>query len=148
MTAAVAQTRDLVDRRVPARRAPTALERARTLPRIDLDRNQVLDLEKIANGTFTPLEGFLDSAETRAVVEGRPPVRTAAPGRSRSTSRSRRRPPSGCAGRREALLWNVEEDQPAGTIEIAEIFRLDLAGRRRSASTGRRAASTPASTAS
>jgi sulfate adenylyltransferase len=126
MPAEASPGRQLVDRRVPPEARVAAIERARTLPRIDLDRNQVLDLEKIANGTFSPLEGFLGSAGTRSVVEdgrlpdGSPwtiPVNLQVPA---ETARRLRSVP-------EALLWDAEERRPAGTIEIAEVFRLDLA---------------------
>jgi sulfate adenylyltransferase len=120
-----AATTVLVDRRVPNEARAAEIERARSLPRVDLDRNQVLDLEKIANGTFTPLSGFLGSAETRAVVEdGRLPdgspwtipinLQVAAEVADRLRSA------------REALLWNAEEARPAGTLQITEVFRLDL----------------------
>lgn len=59
----------LIDRHLPPDMAPLFLERARTLPRLRLDRNQVLDLEKIADGTFSPLTGFMGSAETQAVMD-------------------------------------------------------------------------------
>jgi sulfate adenylyltransferase len=127
MTAPASPTSELVDRRLPEPARPAALERARSLPRIDLDRNQVLDLEKIANGTFTPLTGFLGAAETRSVArDGR------LPGGSPWTIPINLQVDEETAARlksaREALLWNAEESQPAGTIEIAEIFRLDLEG--------------------
>jgi ATP sulfurylase len=125
MTAAPPSPPELVDLRIRADARGAALERARSLPRIDLDRNQVLDLEKIANGTFTPLRGFLGSAETRAVAEhGR------LPDGSPWTIPINLQVGADVAGRvrrhSEALLWNAEEDRPAGTIEITEVFPLDL----------------------
>jgi sulfate adenylyltransferase len=114
----------LVDRRHPVDSRPAARDRALGLPRIVLDRNQVLDLEKIANGTFTPLEGFMGSAETAAVAkDGRLPD-----GRPWTIPILLQTPPDvaeRAQGQSEALLWNAEENKPAGTIEITEVFRFD-----------------------
>jgi sulfate adenylyltransferase len=117
----------LVDRRVPVEARAAEIERARGLPRIDLDRNQVLDLEKIANGTFSPLEGFLGSAETRAVVgEGR--LRDGTPWSIPINLQVGAEAAERVRGAREALLWNAEEARPAGTIAITEVVQLDLLG--------------------
>jgi sulfate adenylyltransferase len=125
MTAAVTPTRALVDRRIATGARAAARERALALPRLDLDRNQVLDLEKIANGTFTPIEGFMTSAESKSVVEdGR------LPDGSPWTIPIQLQTSNEVADRfrnvSEALLWNAEEGKPAGTIEISEVFDVDL----------------------
>lgn len=125
MTAALPPASPLVDRRLVGEARRSALDHALGLDRIDLDRSQVLDLEKIANGTFTPLEGFLGSAETRSVVvDGRLPsgspwtIPINLQVSKDVAERFRRGGP--------ALLWNVEDRTPAGTIEISDVFRLDL----------------------
>ncbi len=116
---------DLVNRILTGAAREKAIERSHRLPRLDLDRNQVLDLEKIANGTFSPLVGFMNQADTRAVVDdgrmanGNPwtiPVNLQV---TEERARSLR-------AATEVLLWNAEENRPAGLMEISEIFPLDL----------------------
>jgi sulfate adenylyltransferase len=114
---------DLVERRIPEAERPAALEGARSLRRLPLDRNQVLDLEKIANGTFSPLTGFLGSKDFASVEkdgrlsDGRPwtiPVVLQS-----------REAPSFKDGE-DVLLWNAEEDRPSGILTVAETYRVDL----------------------
>lgn len=108
-----------------------ALEAARArmgdCPRIALDRNQVLDVEKIANGTFSPITGFMGSSDTQSILDdvrlgdGTPwpiPVILQVP-------ESGAPPLSG--GGQEVLLWNAEEDRPSGLMRVEEIFEIDLA---------------------
>jgi sulfate adenylyltransferase len=59
----------LVDRVVPASEAQSLRERARSLPRLDLDARESADLELIANGAASPLEGFLASKDYTSVLE-------------------------------------------------------------------------------
>lgn len=40
-----------------------------SLPRIVLDDNQQMDVEKIGNGTYSPLEGFLGEADFQSVLD-------------------------------------------------------------------------------
>ncbi|MBC7345836.1 MAG: sulfate adenylyltransferase [Clostridia bacterium] len=59
----------LVNRVLTGEERAAALARAITLPRIRLDRWSASDLEMIAVGAFSPLEGFLTRADYNAVVE-------------------------------------------------------------------------------
>jgi sulfate adenylyltransferase len=61
----------LVDRTLsgPARRA--AFENAHALPRIELSERAVADLECIATGVYSPLEGFMTEAEYESVLQHR-----------------------------------------------------------------------------
>lgn len=59
----------LIDRTVRGEAAQELRERARSLPALHLNARQVSDLDLIANGAFSPLEGFLTHAEYQRVVE-------------------------------------------------------------------------------
>jgi len=58
----------LVDRMLRGSPNNEALERAKILPRIILDAESVSDVENIANGVYSPLEGFLGKADFRNVL--------------------------------------------------------------------------------
>ncbi len=125
MTSHVSRSSELVDLRPLGEAKAAALDRARGLPRLVLDRNQVLDLEKIADGTFSPLTGFMGSRDYSCVVDdgrladGRPwtiPVVLQFPDETADRFR---------AGG-DVLLWNGEEDRPSGVMTVAEVFRMDL----------------------
>jgi len=59
----------LVDRLVKAEQRPAAAQLARKLKKIELDQWQISDLEMIAIGAFSPLEGFMDKEDYESVVE-------------------------------------------------------------------------------
>ncbi|HVE81270.1 MAG TPA: hypothetical protein VND93_00415, partial [Myxococcales bacterium] len=59
----------LVDRFVPPPERAALLQRISTLPRLALDAREAADLELIATGAASPLEGFLGQADYRSVVE-------------------------------------------------------------------------------
>jgi len=59
----------LVDRLVPEGEVAAVERRARRLPRIELDAREIADLELIATGAFSPLTGFLGSADYASVIE-------------------------------------------------------------------------------
>ncbi len=58
----------LINRECPADRRDDQLARAQTLPRLLADRNAILDVEKIANGTFSPLTGFMGAGDVDSVL--------------------------------------------------------------------------------
>ena len=58
----------LVDRRVSGARREALLERSKTLRAIELNERAVADLECIATGVYSPLEGFMEEADYRTVV--------------------------------------------------------------------------------
>ncbi len=59
----------LIDRVLRGELREAALERARTLPKIYLDRVRVSDLELIAVGAYSPLTGFMNAETYETVVE-------------------------------------------------------------------------------
>jgi len=60
----------IVDRALKGKAREEALARAARLPRLVIDAEIVSDLENIATGVYSPLEGFLGEADFKAVVEG------------------------------------------------------------------------------
>jgi sulfate adenylyltransferase len=61
----------LVDRSLSGTAKRTAFENAHALPRVELSERAVADLECIATGVYSPLEGFMTEAEYKSVVENR-----------------------------------------------------------------------------
>ena len=59
----------LVDRFVPPSEEGALRERAQALPALALDARELADLELIATGAASPLEGFLGSADYKSVLE-------------------------------------------------------------------------------
>ncbi|MAG55822.1 MAG: sulfate adenylyltransferase, partial [Planctomycetes bacterium] len=115
----------LIDRRIPLDAVADENTRAERLERISLDANQVLDVEKIANGTFSPLIGFLGERDYRSVcdevrlADGTPwsiPVILQVPkGLADELSPGQ-----------ELFLWNTPEDKPCGLMELSQVFTIDL----------------------
>ena len=58
----------LVQRYVTGSQAQELRERAQTLPNVTLDRRQLSDAQVIAQGAFSPLEGFMTSNDYQEVV--------------------------------------------------------------------------------
>lgn len=94
------------------------------LPAIPIDDQQVLDAEKIANGTFSPLTGFMGPEDYQSVLDdlrladGLPfsiPVVLSFPGDPDPSLR----PPA------TALLWNRRENAPAAVMEVESRFQID-----------------------
>jgi sulfate adenylyltransferase len=59
----------LIDRVLKGAAQKDAESRARTLPAISLDAEQTSDVENIATGVFSPLEGFLGEKDFRSVLD-------------------------------------------------------------------------------
>ncbi len=60
----------LVDRVLAGKKKDEALASAPRLPRLVIDADLVSDVENIATGVYSPLEGFLGSADFRSVLDG------------------------------------------------------------------------------
>jgi sulfate adenylyltransferase len=125
MTSFVSSGSDLVDLRPTGAAREAGLERAKSLKKLTLDRNQILDLEKIANGTFSPLTGFMGSRDFKAVVadgrlsDGRPWTIPVVLQVDDATAEA-------FQGAGDVLLWNGEENRPSGVMTVAEAYHIDL----------------------
>lgn len=62
---------ELIDRRVYGPAQQRLLERAVSLPRLNLDERAASDLELLGNGAFSPLKGFMTSRDYLRVVRER-----------------------------------------------------------------------------
>ena len=60
----------LVDRVLSGKKRDEALARAARLPRLLMDSELVSDVENIATGVYSPLEGFLGAEDYRSVLAG------------------------------------------------------------------------------
>jgi sulfate adenylyltransferase len=125
MTLAVFAAPPLVDLRLTGAAQAAALDRARGLQRLVLDRNQVLDVEKLANGTFTPLKGFMGARDLRAVVQdGR--LADGSPWTIPVVLQTDADTATRFREGQEVLLWNGEEDRPCGVLTVSERYPIDL----------------------
>jgi sulfate adenylyltransferase len=59
----------LVERVLAGDKKAEALERAKSLPALRLDEDSVSDVENIATGVYSPLEGFLGREDFRSVLD-------------------------------------------------------------------------------
>ncbi len=103
----------LVNRLAPAGGAEELRVRAAALPRIDLTRRELCDLELIATGALSPLEGFLGREDFTSVVEQRR-LANGLPFTLPITLAVSERPP-GPSG----LWW---EGRLIGRIEVRDVF--------------------------
>ncbi len=65
----ISENTQLVNRIATSEQRAEFLEKADSLPRIQLDKRATSDLEMIAIGGFSPLQGFLEQADYDSVVE-------------------------------------------------------------------------------
>lgn len=59
----------LIDRTVSGKDREAWLEKAKTLPRITLNDREMADLDMIASGALSPLQGFMGKSDYESVVE-------------------------------------------------------------------------------
>jgi len=59
----------LVDRTLSGNARQTAFENAHSLPRVELSERAMADLECIATGVYSPLEGFMTEEQYRSVIK-------------------------------------------------------------------------------
>src|SRR5215212_4490394 len=59
----------LINREFTGEEREKLLKKAALLPVIRLNAREISDLELIANGAFSPLEGFLNEADYHSVIE-------------------------------------------------------------------------------
>ncbi|MEO1376858.1 MAG: sulfate adenylyltransferase [Cyanobacteria bacterium J06635_10] len=65
----ISENDELVNRIATSKQQAEFLDKADSLPRIQLDKRATSDLEMIAIGGFSPLQGFLEQADYDSVVE-------------------------------------------------------------------------------
>jgi sulfate adenylyltransferase len=65
----ISENAQLVNRIATSEQRAEFLDKADSLPRIQLDKRATSDLEMIAIGGFSPLQGFLEQADYESVVE-------------------------------------------------------------------------------
>lgn len=65
----ISEDAQLVNRIATSKQQAEFLEKSDSLPRIQLDKRATSDLEMIAIGGFSPLQGFLEQADYESVVE-------------------------------------------------------------------------------
>ena len=65
----ISENAELVNRIATSEQQAEFLDKADSLPRIQLDKRATSDLEMIAIGGFSPLQGFLEQADYESVVE-------------------------------------------------------------------------------
>ena len=59
----------LIDRFLTGSDLEEALEKAKSLPRVEVDAYSAFDIDGIAKGLFSPLTGFMNEEDTRRVLE-------------------------------------------------------------------------------
>jgi len=113
----------LVDRRVTADEAAALQARSAQLPQVTLSSREAADLDLLAMGAYSPIEGFMTRAEYEGVVESATlpggvawtlPVTLPLPD------------PSLARGARELALVD-EAGRLRGVLEVEEVFERDLA---------------------
>jgi sulfate adenylyltransferase len=114
----------LIDRRIPADRLEEVAAEARTLKRLHLDTEQAREAENIAQGIYSPIEGFLRRDEYEDVLEHMRlpgdvpwalPIVLDLP------------QDSGIREGDRIALWEAEEE-PLAVMEVEEVFPLDRDG--------------------
>lgn len=116
----------LVNRECATDEKARKLEAASLLRRLPADRNLILEVEKIANGTFSPLRGFMGRKDVRSVLDD---MQTAdgMPWTIPIVFHARPADVHGLSPGDRAAIWNVEEEKISGTITVAEIYDYDKA---------------------
>ncbi|MCA9322469.1 MAG: sulfate adenylyltransferase [Planctomycetes bacterium] len=114
----------LVDRACPESERPARKKHALTLPRLPADRNLVLEIEKIANGTFSPLTGFMTLRDVESVLEDMS-LANGLPWTIPIIFHAQRAALEGVEPGDEVALWNAEADAPSAIMKVSEIYEID-----------------------
>ncbi len=113
----------LINRVLEGAARDAALARAQNLPRIELNNRQLCDLEQIAVGAFSPLEGFMGRRDYESVLlherlaNNLPwtvPVTLAV-----TEERAKQ------VGRAEEVALTDAQGQVVGTLAVSEVFPID-----------------------
>lgn len=114
----------LINRETPPAERAERSRYAATLKRLPADRNLVLDLEKIANGTFSPLTGFMGRADYQAVLDGMHLMR-GIPWTIPIVFHCKSVALDGVKPGTDVAIWNVEEDALSAILSVTEIYAYD-----------------------
>jgi sulfate adenylyltransferase len=112
----------LVDLRCPAPQRNELRERARGLPGVRLDARELTDLELLAIGGFTPLQGFMTEEQCKSVVHdmhlpgGIPWTVPVALSTSRETA--------GSLGEGDEIAL-LNGDEPVATLRVESLYSVD-----------------------
>lgn len=114
----------LVNRECPPQKKAERLAKAEKLRRLPADRNLVLDLEKIANGTFSPLVGFMGPKDVRNVLDHMQ-LEDGTPWTIPIVFHATENDVAGLKPGDDVAVWNVEESSISAVLTVSEIFSYD-----------------------
>lgn len=109
----------LVQAFVPAHDRPAILERLSGLPRLQISASELLDLEMLAAGAYSPLQGFM-TQDTYVSVLAKTTLPDGQPWGLPVTLAVTRDMASAIRCGQEAALYR--DDEPVGIIQVDEIF--------------------------
>src|SRR5437764_394834 len=112
----------LINRNASPEQASELKKQAASLPRIDMSVRELADLEMIASGALSPLEGFMGQKDyTRVVGEGR--LASGLPWTIPITLTVKK--DHGLAVGKTAALFARVDGKFSGTVEIEELYSPD-----------------------
>lgn len=111
----------LIDRTCPASDRAERTKYAAKLHRLPADRNLVLDLEKISNGTFSPLEGFMGKDDLRSVLDTMH-MTNGTPWTIPIVFHAKQSLVEGVRPGQDVAIWNVEEDKLSAILAVSEVY--------------------------
>ena len=114
----------LINRECPPATRDAKRDRARSLPRLSADRNLILEVEKIANGTFSPLTEFMGSAEVRSVLDTMH-MTDGTPWTIPIVFHTTKEASAALKPGDEAAIFNQAEDQFSAILTVSETFTID-----------------------
>src|SRR6185295_498642 len=113
----------LVNRELTGVERETLLERVPSMPRINLRPREISDLEMIANGAFSPLEGLMCEDDYIA-VRGNMHLASGLPGTIPVTLSASENVTSGLSEGSDIALFS-SEDNLLGVLHLRQKFRYD-----------------------
>src|SRR3989442_2488433 len=116
----------LVDRELTGVERETLLERVAAMPRINLRPREIADLEMIANGAFSPMEGFMCEDDYIA-VRGNMHLASGLPWTIPVTLSASDDLASGLAEGSDIALFSID-DHLLGVLHLRQKFRYEKEG--------------------
>ncbi len=114
----------LIDRTCPPDQLDAWLNEAESLPSLEADDSLILDLEKIANGTFSPLKGFMGSADTASVLESMHLI-SGHPWTIPIVLHTDDATAAKCSVGSRCAIRSHQDNEVVATIEVEEIYEFD-----------------------